>query len=278
MADFWKLVGLAPCLTVISWFLSPVITFVANELMKKVSAGLVGGTASKLWELEVNTVPELEQTLRDAEKKSKLIAEEDDTSKSLEGLDKMSKALRSALYESEDILDLVDYHRIEKDVRRAGKRHGNIWLKKMHDAARCLPISWLSRLTVGIILLLLLVCMVTIAVLLRRFMGVIQSLRCRFMGADQADIETAIPEAVSTSVSIADDIMLSTMDCIHWFKFRCMDIRPCCRRILSGLTKAIAWIRFFWDWLSNMIVIASSYRDWSYKVVGIDNKEHCHCT
>ncbi|CAD6255743.1 unnamed protein product [Miscanthus lutarioriparius] len=86
-------------------------------LVNKIFVYLVFNTSKKLKELENETIPKLKQTLGVVEEQTVLRAAEDKGSQSnLKILDSMKKDLKSALYEAEDILDLLDYRRIEKDL------------------------------------------------------------------------------------------------------------------------------------------------------------------
>ncbi|XP_066338594.1 disease resistance protein RGA2-like [Miscanthus floridulus] len=137
MADLMRKLGwIAWCLTVVGWFLSPIISLLVN----KIFADLVFNTSKKLKELENETIPKLKQTLGVVEEQSVLRAAEDKGSQSnLKILDSMKKDLKSALYEAKDILDLLDYRRIEKDLHLADD--DSRWVENQLGAA-C---AWIAR-------------------------------------------------------------------------------------------------------------------------------------
>ncbi|XP_066340411.1 putative disease resistance protein RGA4 [Miscanthus floridulus] len=137
MADMMRKLGwIAWCLTVVGWFLSPIISLLVN----KIFVYLVFNTSKKLKELENETIPKLKQTLGVVEEQTMLRAAEDKGSQSnLKILDSMKKDLMSALYEAEDILDLLDYRRIEKDLHLGDD--DSRWVENQLGAA-C---AWIAR-------------------------------------------------------------------------------------------------------------------------------------
>jgi hypothetical protein len=125
MADFWKIGGIA----VSGWILAPVFVFMVNRLF----AYLCVDVGRRLNELEINTIPGLKQTMENVqEQMTRIAAKGKGRESDLEILKKMNKDLKSALYDAEDMLDPVAYHRIEKKV--IGDT--SIWEKHLRDAAR----------------------------------------------------------------------------------------------------------------------------------------------
>ncbi|KAK8450390.1 hypothetical protein SEVIR_6G019950v4 [Setaria viridis] len=103
----------ASFLTVLGWFITPIIAFLVHKIFAYLMSRKLRELSRKLRELEIHTVRNLIRTLeivddRRAQEGAKR-SESD-----LEILDKMKKDLKAALYEAEDILDLIEYHRIEK--------------------------------------------------------------------------------------------------------------------------------------------------------------------
>ena len=114
-------------ITVLGWFLSPIITLLVNKLF----AYLVFDDASKkLRELEMHVISDLKRTVQVVEEKRMVAVKYMECQP--ETLYKMNMDLKSALYEAEDILDLVDYYRIKKGL-------GISWVKEIfHDACQCI--------------------------------------------------------------------------------------------------------------------------------------------
>lgn len=97
-------------ITVIGWLLSPILAFLVNKLFSYLSVDV----ERKLNELETITIPNLKETLMDVQEQIILRAEKGQGYDSdMLALDKMKKELKYALYDAEDILDIVNYHQIE---------------------------------------------------------------------------------------------------------------------------------------------------------------------
>lgn len=148
MASAWHIAAMGWGVTVLGWLLSPIIGLLLNKILS-----YLGFDASqKLRDLEIHTIPELKRTLREVEEQRMLRAARKEIS-NVDILDKLATMLRSVLYEAEDILDLIDYHQIEKKVIGDGESHDNSWLQwwvqRLYDAvgtgfARCNR-SWMGR-------------------------------------------------------------------------------------------------------------------------------------
>ncbi|KAF7068310.1 hypothetical protein CFC21_074082 [Triticum aestivum] len=107
----------------VGWWFAPVITFLLNKLLS-----YLYDASQDFMDMRSGTMPRLKLTLGEVVEQRMLIKlskKESDVTK-LSGLDSLLKKLKDALYEAEDILDLVDYHRIEKEVGKAGS---STWLQ-----------------------------------------------------------------------------------------------------------------------------------------------------
>ncbi|WVZ49574.1 hypothetical protein U9M48_000916 [Paspalum notatum var. saurae] len=110
----WIFPSLGLAVTFLGWWIQPSITFHLNKLFSNQF-----DPSRKLQFLESNIIPDLKQTLRHAEGKRMMGEYEDDKMPKSDLVvvhDNIMKVLKSALYEAEDIIDLVDYHLIEKRV------------------------------------------------------------------------------------------------------------------------------------------------------------------
>lgn len=97
--------------TVVGWLIAPIMNLLVNKFVS-----YIGFNASrKLRELEIHTLPKLEDMLRELEEQRMQKEAEDDRS-AVKKLEQPCEELRSALYEAEDILDLIDYHQIKNKV------------------------------------------------------------------------------------------------------------------------------------------------------------------
>ncbi|KAL6908176.1 hypothetical protein ACP4OV_002346 [Aristida adscensionis] len=258
MADFWKLGAMAWCLTVLGWLLSPVIIFLVNKFLAYLFADT--DISNKLRELEIHTVPSLKQALSDVEEQQMWrAAEGKGCASDLETLAKMKKDLRSALYDAEDILDLVDYHWIEKSVTGDGESHGSSWVQHLlgtagNCVARCREIclgQWIGMTRAGLM----------------------QSMRATLQGStagndssaedasSQENVSIAIPpRIVSSAESIPIEESVSMVQKLHaWSNDLVLYIINCCRSMFT--------------WSISVIAAACFYRDWSYEVVGIKNNQ-----
>ncbi|XP_062198104.1 disease resistance protein RGA2-like [Phragmites australis] len=153
MADPWRIAGMTWSLTAIGWLLSPIFVFLVNKFFSYLSVDV----SRKLRELEIHTIPALKQTLSRATERKVLKAADDGGSEyDLKILDKLTKDLRSALYEAEDILDLIDYHKIEKEVIRGYQLGAAIsafigrcrasWFGRRVDSTQQLAQRWYRRI------------------------------------------------------------------------------------------------------------------------------------
>ncbi|KAL6654648.1 hypothetical protein ACP70R_008113 [Stipagrostis hirtigluma subsp. patula] len=146
MANFWKIGAMAWCVTILGWLLSPIISFLVNKFFAYLSVDV----SRKLWELEAHSIHYLKKTLMDADEQRILRAAKDKRSESdLIALNKLAKDLKFALYNAEDILDLIDYHRTEKKVKGDDELRGSSWVQHLHDMvgaciSRCV-VSWFGQ-------------------------------------------------------------------------------------------------------------------------------------
>jgi len=139
MANPWGIQAVGSSIVIMGWLLSPILSFLVNKFF----ANLSFDTSRKLRKLEIDTIPSLKETLTKVEEQRMVGAVKGKGSESnLVTLKKIENDLKSVLYEAEDILDLVDYHRIEKKI----KRDGSSWISRAAGACitRC-KATWLFR-------------------------------------------------------------------------------------------------------------------------------------
>ncbi|KAB8082185.1 hypothetical protein EE612_003984 [Oryza sativa] len=111
MANPWRIAAVGWGVTVVGWLIAPIMNLLVNKFVS-----YIGFNASrKLRELEIHTLPKLEDMLRELEEQRMQKEAEDDRS-AVKKLEQPCEELRSALYEAEDILDLIDYHQIKNKV------------------------------------------------------------------------------------------------------------------------------------------------------------------
>jgi hypothetical protein len=143
MADAWRIAVMGLAITITGWFLAPIIVFLVNKTLPH-----LGFDASrKLRDLEIHLIPRMKQVLRDIEEQRMQRKARKERS-AVSTLDMLAKDVKSALYQGEDILDLIDYHQIEKNIIGGVEceSHGSIWLQHLSEAvwARCKK-SWLGQ-------------------------------------------------------------------------------------------------------------------------------------
>jgi hypothetical protein len=100
-------------LPVLGWLVAPIISFFVNKILSYPPFHLSRG------ELELDVVPSLKLKLEDLTEQRMLRGAKDKGKgyeSDLKTLGKLDKDLRSALCEAEEVLDLIEYHRIEKKV------------------------------------------------------------------------------------------------------------------------------------------------------------------
>jgi len=208
------------------WLLSPVLSFLVNKFFANLSLD----TSRKLRKLEIDTIPSLKETMRKVEEQRMLGEVKGKGSESdLATLRKIEDDLKSALYEAEDILDLVDYHRIEKKV----KGDGPSWISRA--AGACITRSkgsWLFRRCIERIRSALLLC----------------SKGFSWLGATLCRSGEQIP--ISQGPFNSNPVVQRLR---AWSQS--LDIKALCQSMQS--------------WLAEKYVTACCYRDWSYEVVGI---------
>ncbi|XP_039823557.1 putative disease resistance protein RGA3 isoform X3 [Panicum virgatum] len=114
MANPWGIEAVGSSIVIMGWLLSPVLSFLVNKFFANLSLD----TSRKLRKLEIDTIPSLKETVRKVEEQRMLGEVKGKGSESdLAMLRKIENDLKSILHEAEDILDLVDYHRIEKKIK-----------------------------------------------------------------------------------------------------------------------------------------------------------------
>ncbi|CAL4991119.1 unnamed protein product [Urochloa decumbens] len=222
--------------TVMGWLLSPVFSLLWNKLF----AYLASDTSRKLRELEILSIPSLKQMLRDVEQQRMGRAAKDKTGSEsdLAMLKKIENDLKSARDEAEDILDFVDYYRIERKV--LGDRSW-VWVQRLLSAAgacitRCKG-SWFLTRTETILRAAVLQCAEGLCWLC--------STLCRSGEQEQ------IPISQRPSNSVVQKLRAWSQS---------LDIKALCRSMQR--------------WLAKKYADACYYRDWSYKEVGIKSNQN----
>jgi len=226
MANPWGIQAVGSSIVIMGWLLSPVLSFLVNKFFANLSLD----TSRKLRKLEIDTIPSLKETMRKVEEQRMLGEVKGKGSESdLATLRKIEDDLKSALYEAEDILDLVDYHRIEKKV----KGDGPSWISRAAGACitRCKG-SWLFRRCIERIRSALLLC----------------SKGFSWLGATLCRSGEQIP--ISQGPFNSNPVVQRLR---AWSQS--LDIKALCQSMQS--------------WLAEKYVTACCYRDWSYEVVGI---------
>ncbi|CAN6226718.1 unnamed protein product [Urochloa humidicola] len=222
------------CFTVTGWLLSPVFSLFWNKLF----AYLTSDTSRKLRGLEINTIPSLKKMLRDVEHQRMEATTKDKGSASdLATLMKIENDLKSALCEAEDILDLVDYYRIEREV--LGDRSRD-WVQHLLSTAgacttRCKE-SWFVTRTETILRAAVLQCAKGLCWL------------CSILWRSGEQQQIPVFQRPSNPVVQR-----------HRDRSIYLDIEALCRSMQR--------------WLAKMYVDACYYRDWSYEVVGIKSNQ-----
>ncbi|CAO1940411.1 unnamed protein product [Urochloa humidicola] len=113
MANPWGIPAVGWGVVFMGWLLSPMFSL----LWAKLFAYLASDTSRKLRVLEIDTIPSLKKMLRDVEhQRMQRTTKETGSVSDLATLKKIETDLKSALCEAEDILDLLDYYRIERKV------------------------------------------------------------------------------------------------------------------------------------------------------------------
>jgi len=217
---------------VMGWMLSPILSFLVNKFFTNLSLDI----SRKLRKLEIDTIPSLKETLTKVEEQRMVEAVKGKGSESnLVALKKIENDLKSVLYEAEDILDLVDYHRIEKKV----KGDGPSWISRAVGVCitRCKG-TWLFRRCIEGIRPALCQCA-------KGFSWLAATL-CR------SGEQIPISQEPSNSNPVVQRLRAWSQS---------LDIKALCQSMQN--------------WLAETYVAACHYRDWSYEVVGINktNKE-----
>ena len=227
MSNPWGIQAVGSSIVIIGWLLSPILSFLVNKFF----ANLSFDTSRKLRKLEIDTIPSLKETLTKVEEQRMVGAVKGKGSESnLVTLKKIENDLKSVLYEAEDILDLVDYHRIEKKV----KGDGPSWISRAVGACitRCKG-TWLFR---------------------RCIEGIRPALcQCAkgfcWLGATLCRSGEQIP--ISQGPFNSNPVVQRLR---AWSQS--LDIKALCQSMQK--------------WLAETYVAACHYRDWSYEVVGIN--------
>uniref|UniRef100_A0A0D3HPZ2 Uncharacterized protein n=1 Tax=Oryza barthii TaxID=65489 RepID=A0A0D3HPZ2_9ORYZ len=211
-------------ITVLGWLLSPIISLLVNRFIS-----YLFDASPKIQELEIQTVPKLEQMLRKIEEERMHRKAKKERS-AVQNLDTLAKLVKSALYEAEDILDLIGYHQIEKDVIGDDEPQGSSskWHPHIDEAIHACKTSWIGR------------CITT---LLEWAQSLYRSLRSRSAAL--------LPISCSRCCGSASDSLLERLSC------------------LSGQFDFIRCCQSLFIWSVNWFEVARSYRDWFYDATGI---------
>ncbi|CAM0902070.1 unnamed protein product [Alopecurus aequalis] len=143
MANAWRIAVMTLSITVAGWFLTPIIALLVNKTLPR-----LGFDASrKLRDLEIHLIPKMKQVLRDIEEQRMQRKARKERS-AVATLETLAKDVKAALYQGEDILDLIDYHQIEKNIIGdvECKSNGSSWLQRLSEVVwgHCKR-SWLGR-------------------------------------------------------------------------------------------------------------------------------------
>ncbi|CAL4991112.1 unnamed protein product [Urochloa decumbens] len=284
MASPLEMAAVGWCFTVMGWLLSPVFSLLWNKFFNY----LVFDAPKKLRELEINTIQNLKQTLGDVEEQKMLRAGQGKGSRSdLETLDKLKKDLRSALYEAEDILDEIDYHRIERDL--IGDRSSWVWVQYLHSAARAFIArcngSFFGR-WIDVIREVLLESTERLSWLRRFIIQVCHSMRDMFRAASISEADAADP-SLRTAKEEADEEQGDRGDDIEeegeaaeekdreeeGEETEVLEEREAWSRRAGKLLYHWIWhfARSIIIWSTNAIANARYYRKWSYGMVGVES-------
>lgn len=237
MGYTWIVAGVGWGITVIGWLLSPLISLLLNKFFSCPAYD----TSRKLRDLEVHTIPDLKLTLRNAEQQRMLRAahQEKGSESDLMTLEQLTKEVKSALYEAEDILDLVEYHRIERQVSLDDDDDAQVRASSCLSGAA--PAARPQETTPQA---LVVQCAIRWHRQLRQFRG--GATLCRSSAGAVLPISDA-----TTSVS--------GIQSLHgWCWFRHL-VQSCFRSAHIWSTKAIVAARF--------------YRNWSYEAIGIKTNQ-----
>ncbi|XP_066338753.1 probable disease resistance protein RXW24L [Miscanthus floridulus] len=243
MASPWSIAARGWTVTVLGWLFSPIISMILNKL----SAYLIFDASKELDKLEDVTVPALRETLRDVEEQ-RMVMRYKRSRSHLQRLDKLDTRLKSALCQAEDILDLVDYHRIEKEL--TGGDDGR-WVQRLIQAAGASNIvalgrgSWASvqRVLHASGACIAFYCIdITPAPLLQLVHSMKQKLGQFFGGWSSGEGVLPVSQATST---------VGVQRLCGW----CSHLTSCCRSVFS--------------WSAQRIAEARRFRDWPYEQVGI---------
>ncbi|CAD6255744.1 unnamed protein product [Miscanthus lutarioriparius] len=263
--------GIALGIPIMSWLLVPIITFLVNKFFSI----LLNDTSRKLSNLENLTVPSLKETLIEVEEQRMLRAAKDVRSESdLRTLDGLATELKSALYEAEEILDLIDYYRIEKKIVDDAKENGRSWVQQILCAfgacmVHCKGSSWVQHLHGGVDF-----CITC----------------CKGSLFGRSGGQLPISRASSISVvqrlcggyHIANSCRSGMQWLCDWFWHLVLKITNCCRYGVPRLCSQFRHLVFKFAKLCQSGIqtlyglpadVIAANQDWSYKVIGIKSNQ-----
>lgn len=249
----WEIAAAGMSITVLGWLLTPIIGLLRSKFLS-----YLGFDASqKLQELEIHIIPALNKTLQEVEEQWMLREAKNETSNVIT-LNKMDDILRHARDEAEDILDLVNYHRIERKVVGDGSGCVAHWgpallaatgaASRLHTSFEADQPNYSSGCRSG-------PCVGSYAGQAIYFLALLHP-RTAILVMKTILLVTAGAAASDESVLLTTVVL--TNSSVWWLSCWCSSFdlfKNCCRSILY--------------WLGHAIGVACFYRDWSYDVIGI---------
>ena len=133
-------------LAAVGWWLSPILTFLLNKLLS-----YLYDASTKLIEMRSGTM-RVKFTLGQVLEQRMLLelSEKKPDNTKVKDLDALLRDLKNALYEAEEILDLIDYYRIEKEVGNDTKTSWLQWCwQRIYDSTREISVPLLQRVKQG---------------------------------------------------------------------------------------------------------------------------------
>jgi len=135
-------------LAAVGWWLSPILTFLLNKLL-----AYLYDASNELIKMRCGTMPRLKFTLDQVLEQRMLLelSERQPENSKVNDLDALLRDLKNALYEAEDIFDLIDYHRIEKEVGNDTKTSWLQWCwQRIYEGIRERSAPLLQRVKQGL--------------------------------------------------------------------------------------------------------------------------------
>uniref|UniRef100_A0A0E0MI68 AAA+ ATPase domain-containing protein n=1 Tax=Oryza punctata TaxID=4537 RepID=A0A0E0MI68_ORYPU len=145
MANHWRIAAMGAAISICTFLLSPIIGRIINLLANKVVSFISFDTPGKLRILKMQSLPELKLLIR-VEEERKMLSMVEKNDGDVVRFDDQLKRLRSAQYQAEEILDLVEYRRLEKKIQGGSPSPNISWVLQRVGTcvARC-NTSWPGR-------------------------------------------------------------------------------------------------------------------------------------